>query len=61
MKYVLILLILSLSLSGCTLERQSRADTKVHLFNPFYRPGGNPTGPAFKTTTQTPENMGGWR
>ncbi|KKK77472.1 hypothetical protein LCGC14_2853250, partial [marine sediment metagenome] len=46
MKYALIILILSLS--GCTLDRQSQSNTKIHLFNPFYRPGGNPTyAPAF--------------
>ena len=57
MKYLVLLLILALS--GCTLERQSRADTKIHLFNPFYRPGGNPTyAPAFRTTSQTADNMG---
>ncbi len=60
MKYLVLLLILALS--GCTLERQSRADTKIHLFNPFYRPGGNPTyAPAFRTTSQTADNMGAWK
>ncbi len=60
MKYALIILILFLS--GCTLDRQSQSNTKIHLFNPFYRPGGNPTYvPAFKTTSQTADNMGAWR
>ena len=60
MKYALIILILFLS--GCTLDRQSQSNTKIHLFNPFYRPGGNPTYvPAFKTTSQTADNMRGWR
>jgi len=47
-------------LTGCTLDRQT--NTKVHIFNPFYRPGGNPTyAPVVKQTTLTPENMQGWR
>ena len=55
MKYALILLILVLS--GCTLDRQTRTDTKVHLFNPFYRPGGNPTyAPAQRYTSVTDKN-----
>ena len=60
MKYALILLILALS--GCTLDRQTRTDTKVHLFNPFYRPGGNPTyAPAQRYSSQTDANMGAWK
>ncbi len=60
MKYALILLILVLS--GCTLDRQTRTDTKVHLFNPFYRPGGNPTyAPAQRYSSQTEANMQAWK
>ena len=58
MKYLVLLLILALS--GCTLDRQSQSNTKIHLFNPFYRPGGNPTYIS-AYTSQTPDNMGEYK
>ena len=58
MKSLKYLLIAILALSGCTLDRQTRTNTKVHLFNPFYRPGGNPTYvPAQRYTSVTDRNM----
>ena len=56
MKYLVLLLVLVLS--GCTMDRQT--NTKVHLFNPFYRPGGNPTYIS-AYTSQTPDNMGEYK
>ncbi len=58
MKYLISFIVL-LALSGCTMNRQTK--TKVHLFNPFYPPGGNPVAPVQRYSSHTDANMGMYR
>lgn len=68
MKYLVLLLVLALS--GCTQHTQGRLswNTTTVVDNPivevikaFKGTGSRPVTPDFKTTSQTPENMGSWR